>query len=246
MTCTFDDEFNGSSLDASKWTVQTTASGGYTTGPTGEKACYETPNVEVADGLLSLTAQRQASFTCRKSKATFTTDLTAGSVVSLGKFDQTYGRFEVRAKIPATSAPGLQETLWLWPVDDVAYGPTWPQSGEIDFAEFYSKYSSLVIPYLHYVASSYQPVTAYNCRINVGQFNVYGLTWRPGLLSIDVNGRTCLTDAYRASNAPNPAPFDKPFFLALTQAIGSNNGNAPTSATPLPATTQVDYVRAWK
>jgi len=245
MTCSFDDEFT-SSLDASKWTVQTTAVGGYTTGPTTEKACYEPSNVSVADGNLQLTAVRQASFTCTKAKSTFTTDLTAGSVSSVGKFAQTYGRFEVRAKIPATSTPGLQETLWLWPVNDIAYGPVWPESGEIDFAEFYSRYSSLVIPYLHYVAKSFQPVTAYNCHINVGQFNVYGLTWKPGLLSIDVNGKTCLTDAYRASNAPSPAPFDQPFFVALTQAIGSNNGNAPTSATPFPATTQVDYVRIWK
>jgi beta-glucanase (GH16 family) len=244
MTCSFDDEFT-SSLDASKWTAQTTAVSGYTTGPTGQQACYEPGNVTVADGLLSLTASRTATFTCKKAKSTFTTSLTSGMVSSVGKFSQTYGRFEIRAKLPDTGAAGLQETLWLWPASDIAYGPAWPESGEIDFAEFYSKYPSLVIPYLHYLARSIQPVTNY-CQIKRGQFNVYGLTWRPSFLSIDVNGRTCLVDNYRAANAPSPAPFDKPFFIALTQAIGSNGGNAITAATPLPATTQIDYVRVWR
>jgi hypothetical protein len=36
-----------------------------------------------------------------------------------------------------------------------------------------------------------------------------------------------------------------PFFLVLTQGFGSG-GDAPYSGTPLPATTQVDYVRVWK
>ena len=40
-------------------------------------------------------------------------------------------------------------------------------------------------------------------------------------------------------------PFDHPFMIALTQALGVA-GNSVTSATPLPATTQIDYVRVWK
>jgi hypothetical protein len=43
----------------------------------------------------------------------------------------------------------------------------------------------------------------------------------------------------------SPAPFDQPFFLSLTQALGVGT-NSPTASTPLPATTLVDYVRVWK
>lgn len=246
MTCSFDDEFTGTTLDLSKWVAQATSSGGYTTGPAGSQACYEPSAVSVTGGLLNLTASRSASFACKKGNASFTTSLTSGMVSSVGKFSQTYGRFEVRAKLPSTSVPGLQETLWLWPNNVSQYGPVWPESGEIDFSEFYSKYANLDVPYLHYVAKTVQPVTAYNCTIHVGQFNTYGLTWKPGSLSIDVNGKTCLVDNYKAANAAPPAPFNQPFFIALTQAIGSNGGNAITAATPLPAVTQVDYVRVWK
>ena len=50
-------------------------------------------------------------------------------------FSQTYGKWEVRAKLPDLQTRGLQETLWLWPDNDIKYG-AWPGSGEIDFAEF--------------------------------------------------------------------------------------------------------------
>ena len=35
------------------------------------------------------------------------------------RFSQTYGFFEVRAKFPNVTVPGLQSTLWLWPVNKV-------------------------------------------------------------------------------------------------------------------------------
>ena len=53
----------------------------------------------------------------------------------MGLFSQTYGRFEVRAQVPAPAIKGLQETFWLWPDNDTRYG-SWPGSGEIDFDRF--------------------------------------------------------------------------------------------------------------
>jgi hypothetical protein len=43
-----------------------------------------------------------------------------------------------------------------------------------------------------------------------------------------------------------PAPFDQPFFLALTQALGIGGNAFNPATTPLPATTQIDYVRIWQ
>lgn len=67
-----------------------------------------------------------------------------------GTFAPTYGRYEVRARIPSYAGKGLQETFWLWPVDMFAYGLKHPASGEIDFAELYSSYANLVIPVVCY------------------------------------------------------------------------------------------------
>ena len=55
--CTFDDEFTGYTLDSTKWTVQQTATSGFTTGPVGSEVCYlNSPNnVSVSGGYLNLT-----------------------------------------------------------------------------------------------------------------------------------------------------------------------------------------------
>jgi beta-glucanase (GH16 family) len=168
-------------------------------------------------------------------------------VSSYQLFTQTYGLFEVRAKLPATAVKGLQETLWLWPANDVKFG-AWPASGEIDFAEFYSQYSTLDVPYIHYVPAKADPnVTAYNCTITPGQFNTYGLQWTSTSLTVLYNGKTCLVDQWNpAAPLVSPEPFNQPFFIALTQALGIGTNAFVPGTTPLPATTQVDWVRAWK
>jgi hypothetical protein len=43
-----------------------------------------------------------------------------------------------------------------------------------------------------------------------------------------------------------PQPFDQPFIIALTQLLGVSNNAFDPAKTPLPASTQVDYVRVWK
>jgi hypothetical protein len=42
------------------------------------------------------------------------------------------------------------------------------------------------------------------------------------------------------------APFDRPFFLAFTAALGTEGSDAFQPGTaPLPATMKIDWVRAW-
>jgi len=256
-TCTFDDEFDAStgdvsSLNASWWVPQVTATSGFTSGPSGFQACYlNSPNnISVSGGVLHLVARREAApIKC----GWFSTQYTAGMVSTYTKFSQTYGRFEVRALLPQATVAGLQETFWLWPLSS-KYG-SWPASGEIDFSEFYSQYSTLDVPYLHYnfdpastdLASGTNVVTAYNCQIQLSGYNSYALTWSPGNLTVTVNGQTCLVDKYVASDGLVGAqPFDQPFFLALTQALGVGTNQFNPATTPLPATTSIDYVRVWK
>jgi len=259
--CTFDDEFDGSALDRGKWFVQTTAASGY---HSGAECFVDSPNnISVSDGALHLTVRKEsAPFTCTSPSGNYTTQYTSGTVNTGPTFSQTYGRFEVRAQLPAATTQGLQETLWLWPEDQFKYG-AWPLSGEIDFAEVYSKYAGWNIPYIHYgVAQStvnwntntnvYTALPApyaqpgMDCRINAGQYNTYVVVWEPGRITIQVNGNDCIIDNYSATNAAPPAPFDQPFLLALTQALGIGSNAFSATSTPLPATTSVDYVRVWQ
>lgn len=241
--CTFSDEFNGKSLDSTRWWVQTTAASGFHPGP--ECFVNTSNNIKVAGGYLSLTVRRErAPFTCSSPAGNYVTNYTSGMVMTWGKFAQAYGRFEVRAKFPAATAVGLQESLWMMP-QTPKYG-AWPRSGEIDIAEHFSIYPAHAAPYVHYVANSYDPnVTNGGCRITEGDFHRYVLQWTPSSIQISFDGTTCINDAWNpAAPLVKPQPFDRPFVVALTQALGVG-ANAPTAATPLPATTQVDYVRVW-
>ena len=243
FTCTFFDEFRGSALDGTKWWVGTTAATGFQSG--GECYVDSGNNISVADGLLSLTVRKEAApFTCVTPSGSYESQYTSGTVNTVGRFSQAYGRFEVRAKFPAATVAGLQSSLWLWPVTN-KYG-TWPTNGEIDIAEAFSQYPDRVIPYVHYTAATRDPnVTNTDCRITPGAFHTYAAVWTPTTITITFDGKRCLTDTWNpAPPLVKPQPFDQPFVVALTQGLGVRS-NAATAGTPLPATTQIDYVRVW-
>lgn len=246
-TCTFADEFSGSSLDTSKWIAQQTATSGYTSGLT---ACFvNSPgNIAVSGGTLRLTARKESSsFTCKNPAGDFATRYTSGMVSTYGRFSQAYGRFEFRAMMPASTIAGLQEALWLWPVDPFRYG-AWPGSGELDVAEAYSQYPNLAVPYVHYNAAGYDPnVTNTSCRIaNTATFHTYALEWTTSTMKFIYDGKTCLIDSWNPQSLVKPQPFDQPFIVALTQALGVGTNAFDPAKTQLPATTSVDYVHVWK
>jgi beta-glucanase (GH16 family) len=245
--CTFDDEFSSNTLDTTKWTIQQTSNSGYHSG----KECFTASpnNVSIANGVLSLTARKEAAqFYCASPLIGYLTSYTSGMVSTKGKFSQAYGRFEVRAKLPPATIKGLQESFWLWPDNSTKYGLLWPQSGEIDIAEVYSQYADRAIPYIHYTAGAVDPnVTNNYCLISdISQFHSYVVEWTPNTITVIYDGTTCLVDSWTPGFIKKPAPFDQPFFVNLTQALGITTNAFDPTTTPLPATTQVDYVRVWK
>jgi beta-glucanase (GH16 family) len=256
-TCTFDDEFNGSSLDTTKWSAMLTDGSDYMTGTAGSPVCYlDNPDtVSESGGTLNLSVDKTAQpFTCQGALAGARTPYEGGMVISYHKFSQQYGYFEVRAAMPATSVPGLQETLWLYPEQENLYGPG-DDSGEIDYGEFYSLYPDLDIPDVHYPGSQSDPnSTTDTCGLpadtTAGQFNTYALLWTPTSLTTYYDGAPCMTDVYApyvTSPDTAPEPFTQPFFLAFTAALGSSHGDQfRPGETPLPATTRIDWVRVWQ
>jgi beta-glucanase (GH16 family) len=256
-TCTLDDEFNGSSLDSSIWTPMTTYGSAYKTGPVLNQVCYvDSPQtISESGGYLDLSViATTQSYPCKGTLSTFQANYLGGMVDSMGKFSQEYGFFEARASMPPVDFPGLQETLWLYPENETLYGP-WPDSGEIDYAEFYSKYPNNDVPAIVYPGSDNDPnAQADNCVIAGqtpnGQFHTYALLWTPTTMTTYYDGTPCMTDTYAPYvTQPDtaPAPFNQPFFLNFTAALGANNGNQyRPGETPLPATMQIDWVRVWQ
>lgn len=243
--CTFSDEFSGGRLDTSKWLTQQTSNSGYHSG--AECFVDADKNVSVSEGMLNLTVQQEAApFVCASPGGGYPTQYTSGSVSTWWRFSQTYGRFEIRARFPASQSAGLQSALWLYP-QELKYGP-WPHSGEIDIAETYSKYPDRAIPYLHYTQTGPDPTATNNdCLIDdVSEFHTYAAEWTPTSITITYDGATCLVHSWNpAAPLTKPAPFDQPFIVVLTQALGIGDNTFSPASTPLPATTQVDYVRVW-
>jgi hypothetical protein len=243
--CTFVDGFDGIDVDPTKWWVQETAISGVTNGPDG---CIrkEPWTIGVGGGHLRLTAARTTpTFTCKSPFGPFVTDKATAALTTKGRFNQAFGRFAFRAKMPTTREPGAHSAIWLYP-DQHTYG-RWPKSGEIDVAEWYSARPEHAYPSVHYadgntdVHSGWDGVFA-----DASQFHNYVLEWTPTEMKFFYDGVLVFEHAWRPlAPLTGSQPFDKPFNIVLNQTWG-HLWNAPTAATPKRVTMTVDWVRVWK
>jgi beta-glucanase (GH16 family) len=242
-TCTFADNFSGTSLDSTKWVPFTTKSSGVIT---TECRVSSNKNIAVSGGVLRLTVRKESKpVSCAHPGGSYTTRYTGGNVTSQGKFAQAYGRFEVRAAFPAATVKGLHSAIWLWP----RYFAYAEHSGEIDIAEYRTGHSGYVVPYVHYTSTYPDPNRTNNwCAVSRPElFHSYVLEWNTQTLTFSFDGKVCLVNNWQpASPMIKPQPFDRPFFLNLTNSLGINANAFDAALTPLPSTMQVDYVRVWE
>ena len=115
------DEFEEAKIDTSKWSHEIDCNGG----GNFEQQCYtdSAENSFVADGMLNIVA--------KAAEAGAQLPYTSARMTTQYKGDFTYGRFEMRAKLP--QGQGSWPAFWMMPSDSV-YGE-WPRSGEIDIME---------------------------------------------------------------------------------------------------------------
>jgi beta-glucanase (GH16 family) len=243
--CTFTDEFNGTTIDSDKWLAQGTWYSGMTT---GNHDCYvNTPaTLSESGGAVHVSAQMlDQPFVCTSPYGDFTTSSIAGTIATRYHFDQTYGRFEFRARFPDSREQGLHSALWAYP-SKPTYGP-WPSSGEIDVAEWWSSVPDLVLPSVHYEGEPSPWSSGLWCDFtDPSRWHRYAVEWTRTTMVFRYDGQVCFVHAWQpAAPLTPPQPFDKPFYLVLTQAFGGGS-NAVTPDTPRTATMDVDWARAWK
>lgn len=135
MQLVFDEEFNGSTLDSTKWTSGWFNNSGGTniTQPANgsETAAYSPAQVSVSGGVLSLTTA-SAPGTVSTPHGTVYGHITGAITTGAGnsKFYFDYGYAEARIWVPYSSGTTIANWPAWWMDPD-----TWPSGGEIDIME---------------------------------------------------------------------------------------------------------------
>ena len=124
---TFDDGFDGTSLDTAKWSTGWYGSGITPPVDSKEMDCYDPAQVTEGGGTLDLTLIRKSE-DCGISDPVYTT----GLVSTQGKFSFTHGFIEARVWLPAAAGNPGEVANWPGVWTD---GQSWPEDGEIDIAE---------------------------------------------------------------------------------------------------------------
>lgn len=233
------DEFNGSQVDAAKWEFEVNAEGG----GNNELQYYVTNNARVQDGCLFIEA-RQEKYTGSEG----TREFTSSRMRTKNRGDWKYGRFEIRAKLP--TGQGYWPAIWMLPTDNLYGG--WPHSGEIDIMEIVGHKPSELHGTLHYADRernhAYQGT---NITLAVGTFadafHVFRLEWEPRAIRWYVDNQLYETQTNWTSGTNTfPAPFDQRFHLILNLAVGGNWPGNPNTNTIFPQAMIVDYVRVYE
>jgi beta-glucanase (GH16 family) len=230
------DEFNGTGFpDSTKW--------GYEEGfvRNQEKQLYtrgRLENARLEQGCLVIESRRE-SFEGA--------DYTSASVYTKGRAAWTYGRIEVRAKLPA--GRGMWPAIWTLGTSIDSLG--WPRCGEIDIMEYVGFDPDRIHSNVHFAATR----SSANRNVNhaslvvskpSGAFHVYAMEWTPERISFFVD-----SIRYATVRKPKPDaeawPFDRPQYLILNTAVGGAwGGEVGVDDAVFPQRFTIDYVRVYQ
>ena len=244
-TLIWNDEFDGNgAIDSSKWFHQTQLPNGYSW--YNNEIQHYTDRVDnsyVSDGTLKIVAKKETYTDQGQTK-----EYTSARLNS--KYAITYGKVEVRAKLP--EGIGTWPAIWMlgqninepgafWQTQ--GYGTTsWPYCGEIDIMEHWGGNEN-------YVQSALHTPSSYGGTINHGgqyisnattQFNIYTLEWTPEQMTFSVNDYVHYTYNPETQNSET-WPFDAPQYLLINIAIEQSISSSFTETEM-----ELDYVRIYE
>ncbi len=196
-----------------------------------------TENVTVQNGVLVITAKKE-----QFNGSSYT----SARLLTKGKFEQTYGRFEARMWLPY--GQGIWPAFWLLG-DDSNGTEVWPQIGEIDIMEYVGDEPTRMFGTVHgpgysggeSISKSY---SLPNDRFDTG-FHVFGIEWGPDYINYYVDD--VLYNQITPEDVPGEWVFNRgPFYIILNLAVGGALPGSPNAETQFPQTLLVDYVRVYK
>ena len=251
------DEFDvDGSISLDKWNIETVApnNGSWWNGELQYYTDKEN-NIKIEDGLLKITAKYE-SFNGK--------NYTSARINTQDKYEFTYGRVELRAKLP--NWEGMWPAFWLLGANyDVI---DWPYCGELDVLEHgdYIKESTVDDPGLISSAVHYGPLDHKSQYENISntffmatgqenfvraekiienpfdQFHTYAIQWAPDKIQFFIDDEMYFEFPLQAQHSP----FDKPFFLILNLAVGGHWTDGYVAPGFDQATYEIDYVRIYQ
>lgn len=244
------DEFDtNGAINATKWHHQTQIPAGGSW-YNGEQQHYTNllSNSFVENGMLKIVAKREVF-----NNQGVTKQFTSARLNS--KFAFTYGRVDIRAKVPTNQ--GTWPALWLLGKNitepggffAATHGTTsWPACGEIDIMEHGITPSQPA----GYVQSALHTPSSFGNTVNHGgtiannlgnSFHVYSMNWSPNQITFLLDGVAFYTYNPTVKNA-STWPFIADQYLLLNIAMGGVAGNIPSNFNQ--ATMEIDYVRVYQ
>jgi beta-glucanase (GH16 family) len=171
---------------------------------------------------------------------------TSARLVSKGKGDWTYGRVEVRARLP--QGRGSWPAIWM-----LATTPgklRWPDDGELDIMEHVGFDPGVIHGSAHTRRYNHVMRTQKTGTVTVPDamraFHVYAIEWDRDRVRWLVDDREYYT--FTNEHTDHGAwPFDGPFHLILNVAVGGAwGGQKGVDDSALPMRMDVDYVRIYQ
>ncbi len=245
------DEFNQPGLPSpAKW--------GYETGfVRNREAQYYTDgrlqNARVTNGCLVIEARKEPfknpGFDAAASpddwiRSRESAAYTSASLTS--KASWTYGRIEVRAKLP--SGRGVWPAIWMLGTNVDAVG--WPKCGEIDIMEMVGFKPDMIYGHIH----TQESINTKKVRDGTGirvpgaseGFHIYAIEWEANKMDFFVDHKKYYTYD-KPNNTEASWPFDQPQYLILNLAIGGAWGGAKGIDDAIfPQRFYIDYVRVYQ
>lgn len=208
-------------------------------------------NLWVAHGKLTLRARREPQpIRCARHDDRFPDGrrYTAALLETKDKRSWTYGRFEVRAKLPTTPAEskGLWPAFWLRPehgelgeidvFEALGTGPGDAERSDFIYQTIHHDYEDDLAPQSKAWPMRQSPSSG---------FHTYAIVWKPTSITWLIDGD--VTYRRNAQTTPwLPATFDQRFFLRLNLAVGGRWPGDPDEHTVFPADLVVDWVRVYQ
>jgi beta-glucanase (GH16 family) len=236
-TLAWSDEFNGRALNTQDWNYEQGNNNGWGNHEL-ENYTNRTQNVFVSAGHLVIEA-RQEAFGGNS--------YTSGRITTQNKRTVTYGRIDIRAKLPVTK--GMWPALWMLG-SNISSVP-WPGCGETDIMELVGSSPARVTGSLHWQQAGGSEGT-YNNNYDLSsgqdfsqQFHVFSLVWQNNSVQFLVDDHVYVSGG-AANVTSGTYPFNSPFFFIFNIAVGGDWPGPPDGTTGFPQRMFVDYVRVFQ